>query len=116
MPIPMPSTTRYQPGDLVPVDFPFTISGPSKPRPALVILDVGDADLLLARVTTQAQNTAFDVVISDWRTAALLAPSTIRLHKLATLAKSRVQRHLGALVAQDRQQVATVLRQMAASW
>ncbi len=112
----MPSTTNYQPGDLVLVDFPFTVGGPSKPRPALVILDTGDADVVLARVTTQAQSTPFDVSISDWQKAGLLAPSTVRLHKLATLAKSRVRRHLGALVSGDRQYVATVLEQIAASW
>ena len=53
----MPSTTNYLPGDLVLVDFPFTTSGPGKPRPALVVLDAGDADLVLARVTTQPKNT-----------------------------------------------------------
>jgi hypothetical protein len=72
------------------VDFPFTVSGPGKPRPALVILDTGDADVLLARVTTQAHAGPFDVPIRDWQQAGLLAPSTARLHKLATLAKARV--------------------------
>jgi mRNA interferase MazF len=108
--------TNYQPGDLVLIDFPFTGSGPGKPRPALVILDTGDADVVLARVTTQAQGMPFDVTISGWKQAGLLAPSTVRLHKLATLAKNRVRRHLGTLASGDRQYVATVLQQIAASW
>jgi mRNA interferase MazF len=108
--------TSYQPGDLVLVDFPLTVSGPGKPRPVLVILDTGDADVVWARVTSQSQNTPFDVAISGWQLAGLLAPSSVRLHKLATLAKSRVRRHLGTLDANDRQAVATVLRQLAASW
>jgi mRNA-degrading endonuclease toxin of MazEF toxin-antitoxin module len=66
----MPSTTSYQPGDLVLVDFPFTVSGPGKPRPALVILDTGDADVVLARVTTQVANTPFDVTLADWQQVA----------------------------------------------
>jgi mRNA interferase MazF len=82
----------------------------------LVILDTGDADVLLARVTTQAQTMAWDVIISGWQQAGLLAPSTVCLHKLATLAKSRVKRRLGALDPNDRQQVGLVLRQIAASW
>ena len=53
----MPSTTSYLPGDLVLVDFPFTTGGPGKPRPALVVLDTGDADVVLARVTTQPKST-----------------------------------------------------------
>jgi mRNA interferase MazF len=98
------------------VDFPFTSSGPGKPRPALVILDTGDADVLLARVTTQSQSTPYDVTVTGWKAAGLLAPSTVRLHKQATLAKSRVLRHLGSLDLADRAQIRSVLRQIAASW
>jgi mRNA interferase MazF len=112
----MPSTTNYQAGDIVLVDFPFTVSGQGKPRPALVILDTGDADVLLARITTQHQATPYDVTLAGWAKAGLLAPSIVRLHKLATLAKSRIQRHLGTLEPNDRQQVAGVLRQIAATW
>jgi len=39
----MPSTINYQAGDLVLVDFPFTVGGSGKLRPALVMLDSGDA-------------------------------------------------------------------------
>ena len=112
----MPSTTSYLPGDLVLVDFPFTTSGPGKPRPALVVLDTGDVDVVLARVTTQPISTPFDVTISGWKQSGLLAPSIVRLHKLATLAKRRVGRHLGNLELNDRQQVGSVLRQIASSW
>ncbi|MFL5245912.1 MAG: type II toxin-antitoxin system PemK/MazF family toxin [Gemmataceae bacterium] len=90
----------YQTGDLLLVEFPFTVSGPGKPRPALVILDSGDADVLLARVTTQAQTGLYDVPLLAWQKAGLLAPSIVRLHKLATLAKSRVHKHLGPWMQQ----------------
>jgi mRNA interferase MazF len=108
--------TNYQAGDLVLVDFPFTTSGPGKPRPALVLLDTGDADVVLARVTTQPRSTPYDVPLSGWQQAGLLAPSVVRLHKLATLAKSRVQRVLGSLEANDRQGVGQVLLQIVGSW
>jgi mRNA interferase MazF len=112
----MQSMTNLQAGDLVLVDFPFTTSGQSKPRAALVVLDTGDADVLLARVTTQTHATTYDVAIVGWQQAGLLAPSIVRLHKLATLAKARIRRALGALDAKDRQQVAAVLQQIAATW
>jgi mRNA interferase MazF len=108
--------TNYQAGDLVLVDFPLTVSGQGKPRPALVILDTGDADVVLARVTTQPRSTSHDIPIADWKQAGLLAPSVVRLYKLATIAKSRVLKRLGLLAASDRSQVSAVLRQMAASW
>jgi mRNA interferase MazF len=112
----MPSTTSFQTGDLILVDFPLTVSGPGKPRPGLVLLDTGDADVLLARVTTQGKHTPFDIAVSDWQQAGLLAPSTVRLRKLATLAKSRVQRFLGTLTATDRQQVRSALQQLLSGW
>jgi hypothetical protein len=66
--------TTYQPGDIVLVAFPFTGGASSKDRPALVLLDGGDADILAARVTTQPYQTPFDVRLSDWQQAGLLAP------------------------------------------
>ena len=110
----MPFMTNFQAADLVLVDFPLTVSGPGKPRPALVILDTGDADVVLARVTTQPRSTSHDIPIANWKHAGLLAPSVVRLHKLATIAKSRVRKQLGVLAAGDRNQVAAALRQIAA--
>ena len=69
----MPSTTSYQAGDLILVDFPFAGGRQVKTRPALVILDTGDADLVVARVTTQAVSSSHDVPIIDWQAAGLLA-------------------------------------------
>jgi hypothetical protein len=40
----------------------------------------------------------------------------VRLHKLATLAKSRVGRRLGRLESGDRQKVAAQLAQLFAAW
>lgn len=44
--------TNYQPGDLVLIAFPYAGGMQSKQRPGLVILDTGDADVVVARVTT----------------------------------------------------------------
>ena len=105
-----------QPGDLVLVSFPFVGGTGAKLRPALVVLDTGDADIVVARVTTQAQTTSHDIAITDWRGAGLRAPSTVRLHKLATLAKSLVNNSLGALQPADRQCIRTVLSQLFSAW
>jgi len=112
----MPCTINYQAGEVVLVDFPFTISGASKLRPALVLLDNGDADVLLARVTTQLQTGPFDVPLTDWQQAGLLAPSVVRVHKLATISKTRIHKRLGALTSADRQKFGPILRQLFASW
>jgi mRNA interferase MazF len=112
----MRSTTNFQPGDLILVDFPFVGGKHAKTRPAPVILDKGDADLVVARVTTQSVSASLDVPVTDGQGAGLLAPSIVRLHKLATLEKSLVQRVLGSLRPGDRKQVSAVMSQVYGNW
>ena len=106
----------YRPGDLVLIGFPFSSGTQGKQRPALVILDSGDADVLVARVTTQIYETLFDVLIAEWQGAGLLAPSVVRIHKLAAIEKALIRRGLGQLRPPDRQRVAAVLSRAFADW
>jgi len=108
--------TIFQPGDLLLVTFPFTSGKRGKQRPALALVDTGDADVLVARVTTQMYNTAFDVRLSDWKGAGLLAPSVVRLHKLAAIEKNLVVRMIGTLTKTDHERVAKALTQFCAGW
>jgi mRNA interferase MazF len=82
--------TTYRPGDVVLLAFPFTDGIRQKQRPALVLLDTGDPDIVVARITSQPYTTAFDVALSDQAEAGLLLPSVVRLHKLATLEKGQL--------------------------
>lgn len=108
--------TIYQPGDMLLVAFPFAGGTGAKQRPAVVVLDSGDADVVVARVTTQIYQTPNDVLISDWQSAGLLAPSVIRVHKLATIEKALVRRSLGRLQPTDLQRVAEALHQALHHW
>jgi mRNA interferase MazF len=108
--------TTYRPGDVVLVAFPFTGSAQSRQRPALVLLDTGDADVILARITTQPHRTPFDVAIADWQGAGLIAASVIRLHKVATIERALIRRQLGHLAAADRKRVSSVLRSSYGRW
>jgi mRNA interferase MazF len=84
----------FETGDLVLLIFPFTGEAGDKQRPALVLLDTGDDDVLVARVTTQRHASKFDRAIHHWSAAGLLAPSTASRHKLATVEKRLVRRKL----------------------
>jgi mRNA interferase MazF len=108
--------TTKQASDLVLVAFPYSGGAQTKNRPALVILDTGDVDMVVARVTTQPYSTSHDVPITDWRAAGLRAPSVARLHKLATIEKTLVRRQLGTLQQVDRQRVSSVMRQTYGTW
>ena len=104
--------TTCRPGDVVLVSFPFADQGQRKKRPAVAVADTGDNDLVVARVTTQRYTTAFDLPIADWKAAGLLAPSTVRLHKLATIDKSLIGPRLGSLSENDRECVSSALRSL----
>lgn len=108
--------TIYQPGDLVLIAFPYAGGTQTRNRPALVILDTGDADIVVARVTTRLHQSPYDVTVTDWQGAGLLASSVVRLHKLAMLEKALVRRRLGRLQPADHQKVSAVLRQTYGRW
>lgn len=92
---------RFQPGEVVLLSFPFSDASGAKRRPALVLRDTGDEDVIVARITSQMSQTAFDVEIADWEAANLILPSWVRVHKLATLQKRLVERRLGRLTPTD---------------
>jgi mRNA interferase MazF len=75
---------RYAFDALVILAFPFIDAVRKKRRLAPVLHDLGDGDLILARVTTQQAHSRCDAKIDDWRNPGLLAPSTVRLPKIAT--------------------------------
>jgi mRNA interferase MazF len=100
----MPSTMTYRAGEVVLVSFPFTVGQRAKKRPGLVVLDSGDADVLIARITTQIYASQWDVLLTHWQSANLLQQSVVRLHKMATLEKSSIIARLGSLDPQDHKQ------------
>jgi mRNA interferase MazF len=108
--------TTYLPGDLLLIGFPYSGSAQAKSRPAMVILDSGDADVVVARVTTQQQQTQYDVLLKEWQIAGLLASSIVRLYKVATLEKALIRRKLGQLQPTDRASVAAVMHRVYAQW
>ena len=113
----MPSTTTYQEGDLLLIGFPFSSGSQVKTRPAMVVLDTGDDDdVVVVRVTTQHHQTPYDISLAEWQGAGLLAPSTVRLHKTATLEKNLIRRKLGQLQPADRANVAAIMRQTYGQW
>lgn len=102
----------YATGTLVLLTFPFSDSVRVKQRPALVLLDTGDEDIVVAKVTSQQAKSEFDVTLQKWREAGLLLPSMVRLHKVATLEKALVKRTLGQLIEEDKGAVRVALEQL----
>ncbi|GFP25284.1 mRNA interferase MazF [Candidatus Hakubella thermalkaliphila] len=102
----------YRPGEVILLVFPFADAAGAKQRPALVLLDIGDEDIVVARVTSQMAQSVFDVELVEWQQAGLLFPSVARLHKVATLEKRLVKRTLGMLTPSDWAQVRARIQQL----
>ena len=97
-----PSTARYK---IVLLSFPFDDFTRTKARPAVCLTDpIGLHDhIVVAFITSQipADRLVTDIVIdssdTDFVLTGLRTTSTIRLHRLATVAKSMIHREIGEL-------------------
>ncbi len=103
---------NYQPGSVVLLALPFSNTVTFKLRPALVLLDTGDNDIIVSRITSKILQTPFDVEIIEWQQAGLMRPSVVRLHKVNTLEKGLIDRQLGVLESNDWQQVRQRIQQI----
>jgi|Deesub1362A_J573_1020465.scaffolds.fasta_scaffold49116_1 mRNA interferase MazF len=93
--------TVYNFGDIILIGFPHTdLEGTSK-RPAVVLFDSGDEDVLVTRITTQEYTSESDYKILNWKESGLLAESYIRLGKQATLNKRYIIKQLGVLSSKE---------------
>ena len=104
--------SNYKFGDIVLLKFPFTDSETSKKRPALVILDTDDADIILCRITSKIYNTEFDIEIDDWVKCGLKLASIIRIHKIATLDKDLIKLKMGEISNQIKEKVKETLKKL----
>ena len=102
----------YNLGDILLIRFPFTDQSRMSKRPALVLYDEGDMDILLCRVTTRPYFSSSDIAIDAWEKTGLLKESYIRLGKMATLKKDMVDKKLGELFPDDLMRIKQILKQM----
>lgn len=91
----------YTLGDVILTEFPYVSGAAGKKRPALVLLDTGDDDVIIALITSQRWTGAYDVKITDWKQANLQYPSVVRVHKIYTRWKDKIEGKLGNLTAND---------------
>jgi mRNA interferase MazF len=87
-------------GEVFVARFPYTSGELSKPRPVLVLFDLG-ADALICRITSVAREGTLDVALRDWRQAGLALPFVARLDRIVTAEKGVLRRRLGQLSAND---------------
>ena len=91
----------YAQGDVLLAFLTFSDGQGGKRRPVLVLHDFGDADLLVVPVTSHPIRLETDLTLADWKSAGLRLPSTVRVEKFSTIAKSSIAQKLGTLPAAD---------------
>jgi len=98
----MPSTTTYNRGDIVPVNFPFTDLSATKQRPALILWpNHRVTDVLVAAITSQIpaqlSSDEFAIPAAELAVCGLPKASIIRLTKLVSLNEQLVIKKIGQL-------------------
>jgi len=102
----------YQFGQIVLLSFPFTDGKTISKRPALILSDTGDEDIIVCRITSSDFNTVFDIKILASAENGLKLDSAIRIHKLATLEKRRVDRIIGKVEKSYHNGVVTIFKKL----
>lgn len=105
-------TKDFKTRDIVLLSFPFSSGEILKKRPALILLDTGDNDVIVSRITSKKYNSTFDISITELKVSGLLLPSVVRLHKIATLEKNLITKKLGRLGNSDFNELKKRIRQL----
>ena len=100
----------YKLGDVVLVKFPFTNNLGFKKRPALVIRDTNDGDVVVCRITSKLYNSPYDINLMNWQQSGLQLPSVIRAHKIASLEKTMIDKKLGEVDSNVKALVITAIQ------
>lgn len=104
--------TVYRFGDIVLIGFPHTDLQDVSKRPAIVLFDSGDQDILVARITSQEYIGEADYKILNWRKGGLLTESYVRLGKQATIEKRYIIKQLGTLETGEIEKLKSILKKM----
>jgi mRNA interferase MazF len=103
---------KYAFGDVVVVSFPFTNLDKTIRRPALVLIDTGDEDIVVARITTHKHNEEMELEIENYREKGLLLQSFVRFNKIATLNRKDMYKKIGELSLSEMKKARKILRKM----
>jgi len=100
-------------GDIVLLKFSFTDGNTFKRRPALIINDCKDGDIIVCRITSRLYNSKYDIYVDNWATSGLKVPSIVRVHKIATLEKNMVEMIIGKIDEASKVNIRNIISNLA---
>ncbi|WP_022669892.1 type II toxin-antitoxin system PemK/MazF family toxin [Hippea alviniae] len=104
--------TKYSFGDIVIIGFPYTNMNSAVMRPAVVLVDTGDEDVIVSKITSQKRDVDTDMDITNWQNKGLLRKSYVRLSKIATLNRRDIKKKISSLDEEDIKKAKSVLRKL----
>ncbi len=102
----------YSFGDIVIIAFPYTNMNNAIMRPAVVLVDVGDEDIIVARITSQKRDVKNEIEVHNWKSKGLLMPSYVRLSKIATLNRRDIKKKISKLDDVDIEESKQILKKL----
>ena len=99
-------------GDIVLLKFPFTDGKSYKKRPALIINDYDDGDIIVCRITSEIYDTKNDYYLDNWSEAGLKLPSVVRVHKIATFDKNLVDTRMSKLDEISKKSIIQIIKNL----
>lgn len=107
------SVTSYRPGTVVVLSIGPSISGRlPEHRPAVILFDAGDSEIVVLPATTQGARSEYDIAIAEWHRAGFKEACWVRVNKPQTVDKRLVSKKPGSLVQQDWSKVRAALGQL----
>ncbi|MDR2964082.1 MAG: type II toxin-antitoxin system PemK/MazF family toxin [Bacteroidales bacterium] len=99
-------------GSIALLKFPFTDGFTYKRRPVVILKTFEDGDMLVCRITSKMYASHYDICIDDWENFGLKLPSVIRVHKMATLETTMIERILGTVSTEIMQKITTLFKEI----
>lgn len=100
-------------GEVVTIPFPFSDLSVSKPRPALIVIDLPGDDVVVAQITSSAGDpNAISLEPKDFQTGGLHSISFVRPAKLFTIERKLIGRIVGKLSEPKRLEVVSKLTKL----
>ena len=90
---------RFVAGDIVVVSFPFTDFSSARKRPALVLSNVENNDILICEITSIMRNDSYVVYLEneDLESGKLKVRSIIRPNRIVTIHQSKINYKFGRI-------------------
>src|SRR3989344_7812639 len=98
---------RFVVGDIVVVPFPFTDLSSTRKRPALVLPNLEDDDIVICEITSVMRKDAYVVPLEnkDLESGKLRTDSIIRPNRILTIAKNKINYKFGKIKDSKLQEV-----------